>query len=162
MTSAGFYQTQLQNSLELLKWVTTNLADHLTEEPPATYTQWSVQRHIYHLWVYEHYVTAMMRSWLADAAAPSDDTIQEFNTLWANQATDWSKIPFDEILTRLTTVRQEQIDLIGKYTQDDWQRKMPMVWGDVSLEWTVAKTIQHATEHTDTLMKLNLWWQTSL
>ena len=161
--SITFYQSQLRNSLELVQWVCEQIPDeHLAEDPPPNFTEWSVKRHIYHLWVYEYYVTTMMRSWFADAELPSEEQIQEFNDLWQHQADHWNDLSFEDTLQKLITIREEQIALIAQYSDDDWQHKMPMTWGEVTLQWTVAKTIQHAMEHTDTLMKLLLWWETVL
>ena len=92
-----------------------------------------------------------MRQWLGGpipAGADADEDVA-----WNNDSQD-----MDGLLARFKQVRAEQIELLPKFEEADWQATRGAVWGQVTLLWVVSKTYQHTAEHTHDVMRLALFW----
>jgi len=67
--------------------------------------------------------------------------------------------PIEEMLVQFEHIRHEEINLLSKFKEADWNFKRETTfWGNVSLFWLVSKTYQHTLEHTHDVLRLTLFW----
>ena len=77
----------------------------------------------------------------------------------AENETEKSQLPVEELLSQFEKVRELEISLLPKFDQTAWGSVMKTTfWGEVSLYWLVCKTYQHNAEHTHNVLSLTLFW----
>jgi len=86
---------------------------------------------------------------------PNEDT-------WLDDDNAWAKVQnrgFDELTSAFRSVRQQQIELLNKLINADWNTPRETLWRHKPLSMIVTKTFQHTYEHGDTLLRMGLWWE---
>lgn len=155
---AEWFRAQLQNSLDMFVWAVEQIPEDRLKETPDTNT-WSVHQQIHHLYIYEKLVLPLKRQWLPNAAPTSQEDILMVRHLWSEQERHWYKKDAAHWLNELADLRKESIQLLKKYDDAAWHtEKETTFWGVKSLLWLYTKTLQHTLEHTDSVMKINLFW----
>ena len=69
------------------------------------------------------------------------------------------RIPVEVVLAACGAVREEQIALLSRIDAGSWEERLGTVWGELRLRWVVAKTYQHACEHTHDVLSIALRWE---
>jgi hypothetical protein len=153
MNMTEWFQVQLQASGEGFVWGAEQVpGERRAMQPPAGLGEWTAARHVFHMLNYEQTIALpSMQQWLGGpipAGADADEDIA-----WNHESQD-----MDLLLARFRQVRAEQIALLPKFEEADWQATREAVWGPVTLLWVVSKTYQHTAEHTHDVMRLALFW----
>ena len=120
--------------------------------PPKGLGEWTVARHVFHLWYYEQTIALpSMQQWLGSSIPFLDDKDED---------TDWSKTQgtVEGLLEKFRSVRSEQIALLPEFDDAAWNVTNEAVWGPVTLLWVVSKTYQHTAEHINDVMRIGLFW----
>jgi hypothetical protein len=155
---AKWFHYQLQASAESFTWgfsqIPADLQNQLPVEPGYLGT-WQPLRHVWHVTEYERCLALpAMQQWLG-APLPPGDAFKDDDDTWAAVL---DKSP--AVLTAsFCKVRQEQIALLGQLASVDWETPRQTLWGNRPFSWVAAKTLQHTYEHTDTLLRMGLWWE---
>lgn len=152
----AWFERQLTSTVEGAVWALQQIppARHGQRPPAPGYLGiWPPSRHLWHMAGYERaIVLPSMQQWLGgplpDVAAWHDD-----DATWAQQPPDSALLS-----AALTAVRAEQIAMLPALRAVDWAERRPTVWGMQPLAMVVTKTYQHTLEHTDTLLRMGLWW----
>ena len=152
-----WFQEQLQNSANGFVWGTEQVHEaRRYTQPPKGLGEWTVARHVFHLWYYEQTIALpSMQQWLGGTIPFLDDTDEDL---------DWSKTEerVEDLLEKFRIVRAEQIALLPKFDDATWNVTREAVWGPVSLLWVVSKTYQHTAEHINDVMRIGLFWDSYL
>lgn len=150
MELSKWFDYQLRSTLDGFIWAVQQLAtERLHAIPPAPLGEWSAAQHVIHMLEYEERLALpSMHQWLG---AP---------LVIRHQNQGEQDLPaVEEMLARFERIRQEEIDLLPKFSEEAWEAKQKTAfWGDVSLRWLVGKTYQHTLEHTHDILRLSLFW----
>jgi hypothetical protein len=152
MNMTEWFQVQLQASGEGFVWGAEQVpSERRALLPPARLGEWTAARHVFHMLDYEQKeALPSMQQWLGGPLpADSDEDVA-----WNGDNQD-----MDSLLARFKQVRAEQIALLPKFEEADWQTTREAVWGPRTLLWVVSKTYQHTAEHTHDVMRLALFWE---
>jgi hypothetical protein len=72
----------------------------------------------------------------------------------------WSDAPYAEVVVaQIEGLRAEQLDIIATAGNALWAEARQTPLGERTLYWVVSKTLQHALEHTNNLLKIALLWE---
>jgi len=169
MRSQKFLFKQLESTAEIIEWaISLFTEDRLNEPPPhknhpkapdwaKTYLgQWSPLRVLFHLVYYEEvFALPSMKHCIGESKASfPDSTKKEEEEVWARG------VILTELLERYRKVRREQMQVIKRTSNEEWNNKKTEYYGHgkVSMSWLVAKTIQHTFDHGDKLLRKALYW----
>lgn len=148
-----WFHEQLQASANGFVWGTEQVPEaHRYVQPPKGLGEWTVARHVFHLWYYEQIVALpSMQQWLDGSMPFLDD---------ADEDLAWSQTQerVEDLLEKFRIVRMEQILLLSKFDEAAWNRTCDAVWGPVTLLWVISKTYQHTAEHISDVMRIGLFW----
>ncbi|MDQ7026196.1 MAG: hypothetical protein Q9P01_13815 [Anaerolineae bacterium] len=157
-----WFKAQHQNSLDMFVWAVQQIPEErLKLAPPAGawFEAWSVHQQIHHLYLYEKLILPFKRQWLPNASPTSQEDIVMLRHLWSEQERHWYKKEASHWLNEWCTLRKESIQLLKKYDESAWcETKETTFWGVKSLFWMYSKTLQHTLEHTDSVMKIGIFW----
>jgi hypothetical protein len=151
-----WFQNQLSTGGTGFAWAIGQvLADRQRREPPAGLGHWSAARHVFHMLFYEREMALpSMNLWQGrsfDAATAPDEDVA-----WDSQA------PVSEMLAQFNQVRAEQVALAAAMPDAAWDETRATIWGPMTLQWVVTKTLQHTAEHTHQVLSLALFWEAAL
>ena len=160
--NADWFRAQLQNSLDTFVWAVAQVPqEHIAIETPTQILP--VQRQIHHLYTYEKLVLPIKRQWLPNAEATSAEDIAVIRHMWSEQERHWYKKDAAHWLHEFQEVRKETVQLVKKFDEAAWYtEKETTFWGVKSLFWLYSKTIQHTLEHTDSVLKIGLFWDSGI
>ena len=160
MNPQQWFTEQLHVGRNAFVWSAKQIPeDRRDTQPPAPEElgEWSAQRHIHHMWNYEHNVAIpSMRLWLAEALTP--EKYKEHLTAYVSEEGNENNYSYETILDLFTKGRDEQINMLAQFDDTHWEETQKAVWGEPTLHWVVSKTFQHTMEHGNTLMRLILFW----
>jgi len=152
-----WFHEQLQASANGFVWGTEQVPETRRYElPPKGLGEWTVARHVFHLWYYEQTIALpSMQQWLGAAIPALEDSDEDVA---------WSKKQdrVESLLEDFKAVREEQIALLPRFDDAAWNDTREAVWGPVTLLWVVSKTYQHTAEHTNDVMRIGLFWDAYL
>ena len=155
--TAKWFRLQLQTTAEGMIWAIRQLdpAYHLLLPPDPDYMgTWPPARHVWHVARYECiFALPAMKVWLGETLAPTDTWPFE-DREWVTEQTRG----VEAFIGDLQAVRAEQLALLDNYSDSDWKRIETAYWGERPLTMVLTKTYQHTLEHTDTLLRMGLWW----
>jgi hypothetical protein len=149
----------LRQSVEDFAWAVAQMPAALrTQLPPRHPEDWPVDRHVFHLLVYERYIALpSMRQWSDEAPPLQEADVPDEETLWADPALNRD---VDALLAELRVVRAAQLDVLARTPATAWDATRLAAWGTVTLRWVLTKTYQHTCEHTHDVLRMVLWWDT--
>lgn len=152
MNYNAWFTEELERSAKALAWAVEQLpAERQTRQPPKALGEWPAARHIFHLVYYEQtYALTGMRQWLGDPLPVVDFHAED--AAWTGSER------VEDLLRQFQAVRQQQIDLLPKFNEADWQVTNETIWGPVTLLWVVTKTYQHTALHTSDILRMTLFW----
>jgi hypothetical protein len=152
-----WFREQLQNVADGFVWGTQQVPESRRDaSPPKGLGEWTVARHVYHLWYYEQTIALpSMQQWLGGAIPFLDHKDEDKH--W-----DKTRESVAVLLEKFRTVRAEQIALFPQFDNAAWNTTCEAVWGPVSLLWVVSKTYQHTAEHINDVMRIGLFWDAYL
>ena len=152
-----WFDEQLQVSANGFVWGTEQVPEaRRYAPPPKGLGEWTVARHVFHLWFYEQTIALpSMQQWLGGTMPSGED--EDEDIAWSN-AQDNVEI----LLEKFKAVRAEQIALLPNFDEATWNATREAVWGPVSLLWVVSKTYQHTAEHINDVMRIGLFWDSYL
>ena len=148
--SPDFFRRQVEANTEALVWAVGEVGEaRLQVAPPVLLGEWPAARHLFHLLYYEREVAVpSLRLWFG-APYPDFDGYDE--------PAAWAVAPNSgAVLAQIEGLRAEQLDLISKADDAIWAEARHTPWGERTLCWVVSKTLQHALEHTNNLLKIAL------
>jgi len=148
-----WFHEQIQASANGFVWGTEQVPEaRRYAQPPKGLGEWTVARHVFHLWYYEQVIALpSMQQWLGGtmpSLAEADEDIA-----WSK-----SQSPVEILLENFRAVRGEQVALLPGFDEIAWNATREAVWGSVSLLWVVSKTYQHTAEHINDVMRIGLFW----
>lgn len=157
MDFTHWFQENLQTSANGFVWGTEQVLEaRRYTQPPKGLGEWTVARHVFHLWYYEQTIALpSMQQWLGGTIPALEDSDEDIA---------WSKTQdrVESLLEKFRNVRAEQIALLPKFDSTDWNNTREAVWGPVTLLWVVSKTYQHTAEHINDVMRISLFWDAYL
>lgn len=147
---------RLRTTLADLRWAVAQVpAEREARRPPPALGDWSVRRHVYHLWFYEQAIALPQMQYVLGLRGPlRPPEVSDEEAAWPREvtATAW--------LERLKHVRAEALRLAEGAPAEAWSRPVAgTIWGARSLAWIVTKTIQHTYEHMTTILQIALFWE---
>ena len=152
-----WFRYQLAASADGLEWAYAQIqAEYRAQIPPDPpyFGTWPPARHVWHVTEYERYLALpSMYEWL-DIQPPDDD--------WPDDDAAWAAAQskgIDGLVAEFRRVRQQQIDLLDRLADLDWNEPRKTLWGSKPLSMVVTKTFQHTYEHGDTLLRMAIWWK---
>ena len=152
-----WFRGHLTTSADGFIWGTKQVPEERRNiQPPKGLGEWTVARHVFHLWHYEKNIALpSMKQWLGGSIPNLDDEDED---------ADWSKSQelLDILLANFRNVREEQINLLHELDDNVWNVTREAVWGPVTLLWVVSKTYQHTAEHINDVMRIGLFWDAYL
>jgi hypothetical protein len=153
MNLSQWFRDQLQASADGFVWGAEQVPSARRYiQPPKGLGEWTAARHIFHMVYYEQTIALpSMQQWLG-AKCPSTEGLDE-DVAWGQ-----GQEKLDSLLAQYKQVRAEQIALLPKIDDTEWNTTREAVWGPVTLLWVVSKTYQHTAEHTNDVMRIALFW----
>jgi hypothetical protein len=145
---------RLDSTLEDLRWALAQVPpEREARRPPPALGEWSVRRHLYHLWFYEHHIALPQMRYALGLQGPLlPGEVPDEDLAWPRE------IPAARWLERLEAVRRETIALARPLPPEVWTRPVSgTVWGTRTLAWIVTKTLQHTYEHMTTILQIALF-----
>ncbi|HXF68179.1 MAG TPA: DinB family protein [Thermoflexus sp.] len=147
---------RLESTLSDLRWALAQVPpEREARRPPPALGEWSVRRHLYHLWFYERYIALPQMRYALGLQGPlRPNEVPDEDLAWPREiaAATW--------LDRLGEVRRETLELSRPIPPEAWNRPVPgTVWGTRTLAWIVTKTLQHTYEHMTTILQIALFWE---
>ena len=148
-----WFSNQLSANAEGLFWAANQVpGERQYKKPPQGLGEWSAARHIFHMLYYEQTIALpSMRQWYGEPSPLVQDSDEE--TAWNGSER------MDDLLLKFQNIRDQQIALLPKLGQTDWDRVCDTIWGPVTLLWVVTKTYQHTMEHISDLLRIALFWE---
>jgi hypothetical protein len=148
-----WFHEQLQVSANGFVWGTEQVPEaRRYAPPPKGLGEWTVARHVFHLWYYEQTIALpSMQQWLGGTIPFLDDKDEDVD--WSN-----TQETVETLLEKFRMVRGEQIALLPNFDDAAWNATREAVWGSVTLLWVVSKTYQHTAEHINDVMRIGLFW----
>ena len=148
-----WFHEQLQSSADGFVWGTGQVPEvHRYALPPQGLGEWTVARHVFHLWYYEQTIALpSMQQWRGGPLPSVEDADEDI--AWSQ-----SHDTIETLLERFKAVRAEQVALLPRLDEADWSAACEAVWGPVTLLWVVSKTYQHTAEHINDVMRIGLFW----
>ncbi|GAB4518820.1 MAG: hypothetical protein OHK0046_26930 [Anaerolineae bacterium] len=157
MSTADVLRHHLETSANALIWAVEQMpTGRLYTLPPVVFGAFSVAQIVFYLtWLERHIALPHMRLWQDGEIDPAQMTTTRFEADWRARRAD---IP--ELVADFRVVRGEILALLHTFDNAALQVvRSDTIWEvPVSLQWVVARTYQQTLEHTDTLMKMVLYW----
>lgn len=178
MGSKELLMERLEETTRIVEWVILKIPqERILEAPPhgrhphsdkgfkTYFGGWSAYRLLFHLTFYEEvYALPTMRHWLAEPHPEVDLIFPNFDleeAAWHEELERGPDLP--ALMERFRAVRQEQIRALERIPGGEWHRERADTGLErVSADFAVTKTIQHALEHGDTLLRNVLYWERAL
>jgi len=148
-----WFHEQLQSSANGFVWGTEQVPEaRRYTQPPTGLGEWTVARHVFHLYYYEKTIALpSMKQWLGESMPEGEDSDEDI--AWGK-----SQDTVEILLDKFSAVRAEQIALLPNLDDTVWNTTREAVWGPVTLLWVVSKTYQHTAEHINDVMRIGLFW----
>lgn len=155
---SGWFQLQLESTADGLVWAMDQIKadNHFRKPPDRGYMgDWPPARHLWHVARYEHvYALPAMRVWLGQDLIHPETWRRREDAEWEEERSRGV-----EAFTKdLRLARTEQLAMLEKFSDSDWEQARATYWGQRPLRMIVTKTYQHTLEHTDALLRMGLWW----
>ena len=153
-----WFRDQLGASTSMFTWAVTQIDPslHFEQPPPASASylgDWPPARHVWHLAYYERCIAVPWLRACTGGPPVSDDPCPDWDHWDA-----FSGRAVDEYVADFLAIRAEQLALLEELADVDWTTPRATGWGQRPLSMIVTKTLQHALEHTDTLLRMSMWW----
>jgi len=154
----GWFRLQLQITADGMVWAMEQIEadNHFLKPPDRDYMgDWSPAKHLWHVARYEQvYALPAMKVWLGQTLVHPETWRRREDTEWEEERARGVEAFIDD----LRSVRAEQLAMLEKFSDSDWEQARPTLWGERPLSLVVTKTYQHTLEHTDALLRMGLWW----
>lgn len=152
--SSSFFMRQLSANTEAITWAVEQVRpERMRAAPPELLGEWPAARHLFHLLYYEREVALpSIRQWCG-APYPTFDGYNE------QAAWDTAQREEQAVLAEIKRLRARQSSLIADADDALWDEVRHTAWGRRTLYWVVSKTLQHALEHTNNILKIALLWE---
>ncbi|MDQ5823747.1 MAG: DinB family protein [Chloroflexota bacterium] len=148
-----FFTRQIAANTEAIAWAVGLVGvERFHRPPPELLGEWSAARHLFHLLYYEREVALPSLSLWFGAPYP------DFTNYNENAA--YATIPSEQVvLSELEGLRAKHLALIGEAHGALWSEERQTPWGRRTFYWVASKTLQHALEHTNNILKIALLWE---
>ena len=152
-----WFNEQLQSSANGFVWGTEQVPEaRRYPQPPKGLGEWTVARHVFHLYYYEKTIALpSMQQWMGGSMPEGEDSDEDI--AWSK-----SQDTVESLLEKFRAVRAEQIALLPNFDDTVWNTAREAIWGPVTLLWVVSKTYQHTAEHINDVMRIGLFWDAYL
>jgi hypothetical protein len=150
--SPDFFSRQVEANTEALAWAVGQVGPRRLAVAPTLLGEWPAARHLFHLLYYEREVAVpSLRHWFG-APYPGFEGYDE--------PAAWAAAPHAEVvLADIEGLRAEQLGMIARAGDALWAETRQTSWGLRTFYWVVSKTLQHALEHTNNILKIALLWE---
>jgi hypothetical protein len=154
MDASALFERQFGANTEAFAWAVGQVpAERLFAAPPRLLGEWSAARQAFHLLYYEREVALPSTRLWAGGAYP---TFEGYNEQAAWEA--WDR-DIEPVLSEFARVREEQVAVFRGADEATWGEERDTPWGRRSLHWVASKTLQHAFEHANAVLKTALLWE---
>jgi hypothetical protein len=131
MDASALFERQFGANTEAFAWAVGQVpAERLFAAPPRLLGEWPAARQAFHLLYYER-----------EVALPS-------TRLWAGGA-----------YPTFEGYSEGQLAVFRGADEATWGEERDTPWGRRSLHWVASKTLQHAFEHANAVLKTALLWE---
>ncbi len=146
--------------MTVIKWAAAMIPAAWTHEPPEPGT-WSVAMNVAHLVVYEEEISLPVLTGLADGGDGVGSVRSALEQWFLKDAEAIADQPLAGLVTRLVAVRRRQIDVVNRFSAEDFSRPVtPLFGGPTALKspgWVATKTFQHTWEHGNAILRMALF-----
>ena len=155
MDLSSWFSYQLKACSEGFVWAVEQVpVERRNIAPPATFGEWSMARHIFHLSYYERTLTLPhMRHWLAEPLPSFEDRNEQ--SAWQQEASK----SIEQLLSEFQQVHATELALLPCFDELLWKQERPCKWGSATMQWIVTKAYQHTTDHINTILQMALFWK---
>jgi hypothetical protein len=148
------FERQLGANTEAFVWAVGVMpVERLFVAPPRLLGEWPAARQAFHLLYYEREVALPSTRLWAGGAYPTFEGYNE-QAVWDA----WDR-DVERALAEFDHVREEQLAVMRGADEAAWRAERDTAWGRRSLYWVASKTLQHALEHTNAVLKTALLWE---
>lgn len=158
MDHAGFFRGQLTNSADTLAWAVQQIpTGRWFVAPLPAFGEMSVAQMVFHVaWSDRHILIPQLNQWLdADQPPLQRADIPDEPAAWRETV---SHANMETLLADFRDGRDTMLSTLEAYPAQAWDTTHPTLWGEVTLRWMLTRVYQHTVEHTDTLLKMGLFW----
>ncbi len=154
MDPSTLFERQLGANKEAFVWAVGQVPiERRFVAPPRLLGEWPAARQAFHLLYYERGVALpSTRLWAGDAYP----TFDAYNEQAAWDA--WDR-DLEAALAEFARVREGQLVVMRGASEAAWRAERDTTWGRRTLYWVASKTLQHALEHTNAVLKTALLWE---
>ncbi len=154
MTVTTEFQHQLTASADTFEWGVRQVpAARQDAQPPSGLGEWSALRQVFHMLYYEReFALPSMQQWLGRPKFSVDNLDED--AAWAAKR----EREAEALLAGFSAVRTQELALLARLEEGAWSEVRQAIWGPVTLHWVVGKTPQHTAEHTNSVLRLALFW----
>ena len=154
MDPSTLFERQLSANTEAFGWAVGQVpTERLFVAPPRLLGEWPAARQAFHLLYYEREVALSSTRLWAGGPYP---TFGGYNEQAAWDA--WDR-DIEAVLAEFARVREGQLAVVRGVDEAAWREERDTPWGRRSLYWVSSKTLQHALEHTNAVLKTALLWE---
>jgi hypothetical protein len=154
MDASALFERQLSANTEAFAWAVGQVPpERLFLTPPRLLGEWPAARQAFHLLYYEREVALPSTHLWAGGSYP---TFDGYNEQFAWDA--WDR-DIEAVLAEFAGVREGQLEVFRQVDEAAWDQERDTPWGHRSLYWVASKTLQHAFEHTNAVLKTALLWE---
>ncbi|HEY0071145.1 MAG TPA: DinB family protein [Chloroflexia bacterium] len=151
--ASDFFTKQVEANTEAIAWAVGQVGpERFPATPPELLGEWPAARHLFHLLYYEREVALPSLSLWFGAPYPDFEGYNE-SAAWANAPQE------DIVLAEIQALRARQLALVAGADDILWAEARRTPWGERTLYWVTSKTLQHALEHTNNILKIALLWE---
>lgn len=157
---AAIFRQQLQTSADGLIYAVEQLpTGRLFVTPYPQFGVWSAARIVFHVTFHDRMVISPYITAWSNEEFPDYEHVA---SLGDREEENWrsagSRQDLHALLVDFRLARDDLLQLLDLTTDDQWDAIRETVWGNVPLRWLFLKTYQHTIEHSDTLLKMMLFW----
>ena len=154
MDASTLFERQISANTEAFVWAVGQVPpDRLFAIPPRLLGEWPAARQAFHLLYYEREVALPSTRLWAGGAYP---TFEGYNEQAAWDA--WDR-DIESVLAEFARVREGQLAVFRRADDPAWNTERDTPWDRRTLHWVASKTLQHAFEHTNAVLKTSLLWE---
>jgi hypothetical protein len=154
MDASILFERQLGANTEAFAWAVGQVpAERLFAAPPRLLGDWPAARQAFHLLYYEREVALRSTRLWSGGEYP---TFEGYNEQAAWDA--WDR-DIERVLAEFAFVREDQLAVFRGADEAAWRAERDTPWGRRTLYWVASKTLQHALEHTNAVLKTALLWE---
>jgi hypothetical protein len=154
---------RLAHSLETIEWAVGQIPEAYTHKVPDFYEadEWGVAMNLAHLIVYDEGIANPILGDLAKGGDGLGSTKSHLEHWFAQDALDIADQPIDHLMSRFADGHRCQIEIAESFSDEAFNQPATLLFADGSGMrsggWIATKTFQHAWEHGNAILRMELF-----